>query len=252
MEIVSWNVNGLRAAIRNGAIDWIKKEGADIVCIQETKLSNEIEIGIKEYTPIWNIGRRKGYSGTLTLAKREPDETIVGLGVEEFDNEGRVIATRFGKLWVINAYFPNAGRGLPRLDFKLRFNKEIESFIEGLKKRSNSIVLCGDFNVAREEIDIANPKQNIHNAGFTKEEREWINSFLAKGYIDTFRYLHPKEVKYTWWTYRFHARERNIGWRLDYFIVPKEFIKNVKESEILDKVMGSDHCPIRLSLNLSP
>ncbi len=249
MKIVSWNINGLRAAIKNGAIDWIKKENADVVCLQETKLSNKIELNLKGYKKIWNIGEIKGYSGTLTLSKEEPDETIIGLGINEFDKEGRVISTRFGDIWIINAYFPNAGRGLPRLDFKLRFNKEIERFVNKLNRNNRNIVLCGDFNVAREEIDIANPKQNIHNAGFTKEEREWINTFLSKDYVDTFRYLHPKQIKYTWWTYRFHARERNIGWRLDYFIVTKKLIKKVKESEILDNVKGSDHCPIILQLS---
>ncbi len=244
MEIVSWNVNGLRACIRNGFLSWLEKENPDIVCLQELKLSEKPDITFKNYLTYWNISKRKGYSGVGVLTKTKPLKVIDKLG-KEFDDEGRLLCLRFRDFWLVNAYFPNAGRGLPRLDFKLRFNREIEKLIKKLEKEA-PVIITGDFNVAREEIDIANPKQNVKNAGFTPEEREWMNSFLEKGFIDTFRYFHKEGGNYTWWTYRFHARERNIGWRIDYFVVSKKLIRRVKDSIILKDVKGSDHCPIKL------
>ncbi len=248
MRIISWNVNGINACIKKGLLKFIEDSKADIYLFQEIKADKKTinkEIFNIGYNVFLFPAEKKGYSGVACLTKEKPNEVIKGIGKEKFDEEGRVLTLKFKGFSIVNTYFPHSQRGLKRLKFKLEFNKEFEGFIKKIKNP----VIGGDFNVAHQEIDIARPKQNINNAGFTYEEREWFSNFLKKGYIDTFRYFHPNEIKYTWWTYRFHAREKNIGWRIDYFIVRKNFINKVIDSKILSNVHGSDHCPIEMLIN---
>ena len=245
LRIFSWNVNGFRACLKKGFYDFLINYNPDILCLQEIKQSEKpiLPLNFPKYHVFWNPAKRKGYAGTAVFSKLEPNDVRYGIGIDEFDDEGRVIILEFQEFYLINAYFPNAQRELKRLDFKLRFNKELTEYIENLRKEK-PIILCGDFNVAHKEIDLARPKDNVKNAGFTPQERAWMDYFLKLGYIDTFRYLHPKEIKYSWWTYRFKARERNIGWRVDYIVISKELLPNLKDAFILDHVQGSDHAPI--------
>ncbi|BFH72887.1 exodeoxyribonuclease III [Sulfurisphaera javensis] len=248
MRLISWNVNGLKAIIKKGFIDTIKSFDADILMFQEIK-TDKIPEELKDlgYEIIIFPSKVKGYSGTMTMTRVEPLSVILGLGKEEFDNEGRVITLELPEFYVINAYFPNAGGAeLKRLDFKLSFNREFERFVLSLKK---PVIACGDFNVAHQEIDIARPKENEGYAGFTKEEREWFSHFLELGFMDTYRLFVKEGGHYSWWSYRFHAREKNIGWRIDYCVVSKELEKRVKKADILEKVMGSDHAPILLEIS---
>lgn len=245
MKIISWNVNGINAAIKKGLFEFMKKEDADIYCFQEIKISPKKTPLIPGYESFWNPSKRNGYSGTAIFSKIKPLSVKKGIDVDEFDKEGRVITLEFKNFFLVNAYFPHSSRDLSRFDFKLNFNKNFLRFCEKLGKQK-SIIIASDFNVAHKEIDLANPKQNEKNAGYTIEERNWFDGFLKKGYIDTFREFDSEGGNYTWWTYRFHARERNIGWRVDYFIISKDLKKKLVSSEILSKVMGSDHCPIRL------
>ena len=250
ISITSWNVNGIRAALKNGLVETLKKIDADIVCLQEVKadeasLPEEIEnLG---YSVFINPAEKKGYSGTLSLSRSEPLSVVKGIGSKKFDSEGRVLALEFQNLWVINTYFPNSQRGLTRLDYKLEYNKNFEKWAEDLRK-TKPLIICGDFNVAHEEIDIARPKENEMNAGFTVQERKWMTEFLSRGYRDTFRMFDSEGGNYTWWSYRFNAREKNIGWRIDYFIVSNELEKNVVSSSILSQLGGSDHAPIIMEL----
>jgi len=245
LRIFSWNVNGFRACLKKGFYDFLINYNPDILCLQEIKQSKKpiLPLNFPKYHVFWNPAKRKGYAGTAVFSKLEPNDVRYGIGIDEFDDEGRVIILEFQEFYLINAYFPNAQRELKRLDFKLRFNKELTEYIENLRKEK-PIILCGDFNVAHKEIDLARPKDNVKNAGFTPQERAWMDYFLKLGYIDTFRHLHPKEIKYSWWTYRFKARERNIGWRVDYIVISKELLPNLKDAFILDHVQGSDHAPI--------
>lgn len=249
MRLISWNVNGIRAAHRKGLLDFMEERSPDIFCFQETKGGpGDIPAELRHvdgYDSYWYPAQRKGYSGVVTYSRIKPLNVMYGIGDEAFDSEGRVLSMEFEDFYLINAYFPNAQHGLLRLDFKVEFDEKFLEYCEGLRERK-PLIICGDFNVAHKEIDIARPKENEGNPGFTKEEREWMTKFLSHGYIDTFRYLHPDEVKYTWWSYRTRARERNIGWRIDYFIVSEELRERIKEANILDDVMGSDHCPIEL------
>ncbi|MCY0861272.1 MAG: exodeoxyribonuclease III [Metallosphaera prunae] len=248
MKILSWNVNGLKAILGKGLLDLVKKQEYDILMFQEVKSSQlPIDFQLLPYRSYLYPAKKKGYSGTLTLTRIEPISAKYGIGDEEFDSEGRVIALEFQKVYVINVYFPNAGEELKRLDFKLRFNQRFHEFVKNLGK---PCVICGDFNVAHEEIDIARPKDNVNHAGFTPEERKWFHEFLASGFVDTFRMFVKEGGHYSWWSYRFHAREKNIGWRIDYCVVSKELEKHVKKAEILDKVMGSDHAPVTLELDI--
>lgn len=250
ISIVSWNVNGIRAALRNGLVGSINKMNSDIVCLQEVKADEAaIPEDVKNmgYSVYINPAEKRGYSGTLTLSRASPLSVVRGIGSKKFDSEGRIIALEYRDFWIINAYFPNSQRGLTRLDYKLEYNRDFEKWAQSLRK-VKPLVICGDFNVAHEEIDIARPKDNENNAGFTIEERNWMTEFLSKGYIDTFRMFNREGGNYTWWSYRFNARQKNIGWRIDYFIVSEELRKNVLRSVILAGYTGSDHAPIELDL----
>ena len=250
MKIVSWNVNGINSAIKKDLIPTINALNADIVCLQEIKVSAktidpQIDDLSSTYKQYWNQAERNGYSGVMTLTKKKPLSVKFGLGNKNYDNEGRLITLEFDEFFLINAYIPNAGRGLPRLPFKLEHNLNLIRYMNTLKKKKY-VVLCGDLNVAHKEIDIKNPKTNKKTAGFTQEERDSFSELLNKGYIDTFREFTKEGGHYTWWSHRNNARERNIGWRLDYFVINKELLPNLKSSEILPDILGSDHCPIQL------
>lgn len=251
LKLISWNVNGIRAAIRNGLLDFISSEEADVYAFQEIKADEfqvPLELSRAGYSAYVNPAERKGYSGTLILSKMKPLSTFTGFGSENDENEGRIIGLEFENFWFLNIYFPNSQRGLTRLDFKLEFNNRLLKFLRKLREKK-PLVICGDMNVAHEDIDIARPDDNRMNAGFTKEEREWMSEFLQDGYVDTFRMFNEEPGNYTWWTYRFNARSRNVGWRIDYFIVSEELKKNVHSSDILSEVIGSDHAPIRLVID---
>ncbi|MFC1599034.1 exodeoxyribonuclease III [Patescibacteria group bacterium] len=252
MKIYSWNVNGIRAAIRNGFFNWFNKAKPDILCLQEIKAQYEkIPDELKNlpgYYLYTSEAKKAGYSGTIILSKIKAKKITTRIGKPLFDNEGRFVLADFGKFKVFNTYFPHSQRELARLDFKLKFNQAYLNFIKKLD--SKFLILTGDFNYAHKEIDLANPKQNEKNPGFTLPEREFGDKLEKLGWIDSFRYLHPKAQKYTWWTYRFTARQRNIGWRIDYFFIKKDRLKHLKKAEIHDKVKGSDHCPVSIELNL--
>lgn len=248
MKIISWNVNGVNAAIRNGLLEFLKIEKADVYCFQELKatpekLPKELScLGYKEYHV---HAEKKGYSGVSVLTKVEPLSVIKGLEINEFDKEGRVLTLEFEKFYLINTYFPNAQPELARIDFKERFNSEFLKFVKKLEEKK-PVVATGDFNVAHTEIDLKNPKANENNAGFSAQERAWMDKFISHGLVDTFRIFEKGPGHYTWWSYRFFARKKDIGWRIDYFLVSEGLKNNIKESSILKNVMGSDHCPIRL------
>lgn len=251
--LMSWNVNGIRAAVRNGFLDFLDKYNPDILALQEIKAKEDdipMEVRYYEgYLKFFNPAKRKGYAGTALFTKIEPQSVSFGIGDEKFDSEGRVITAEYEKFYLVNAYFPNSQHGLTRLDFKIEFDRKIHAYLNELR-RNKPVVLCGDFNVAHKEIDLANPKQNEKNAGFTPEERAWMDEFLKDGYVDTFRMFTKEGGHYTWWTYRFNARARNIGWRVDYFVVSEEMVPHVKKSWILSDVYGSDHAPIAMLLEI--
>lgn len=252
MKLISWNVNGINACAKKGLADFIKKSGADVVCLQETKAKPEkspAEIAhLQGYKQYWHSAEKPGYSGVLTLVKDGALSVTKGIGISEFDSEGRVLVTEHEKFYLLNCYFPNSQRELTRLDYKMRFNSAFLKFCKKLEKKK-PVIVTGDLNVSHTELDIKNAKANEKNAGFTIEERDWFSAFLDVGFIDTFRMFEKEGGHYTWWSYRFNARERNIGWRLDYFAVSKKLEKAVKSSKILKDVMGSDHCPVELDIN---
>ena len=247
MKIISWNVNGINACLKKGLIEFMKKEGAESYCFQEVKATNEKIPKIDGYKGFHSIAEKKGYSGVSVYTKRTPISVIQGIGIKEIDKEGRVITLEFDDFYLINAYFPHSHRELKRMDYKLDFNNKFLIFCKNLEK-TKPIVVASDFNVAHKEIDLRNPKQNEKNAGFTIEERNWFDLFLKEGFIDTFREFEKGEGHYTWWAYRQGVRERNIGWRIDYFIISKLLRGQLKDSKILNAIMGSDHCPISIEL----
>ncbi|MHA1620255.1 MAG: exodeoxyribonuclease III [Promethearchaeota archaeon] len=257
LKIISWNVNGLNAAIKKGLLDFIKSENADIYCFQEVKVSDKTISKdfmdspiLKPYNLYWNKAEKNGYSGTMTLTKQAPLAVLDGMNQNpELDREGRLITTEFKNFYLINGYVPNAGAGLKRLDFKLDYNNVLWDYLDELKAEK-SVVLTGDLNVAHEEIDLANPSSNRKNAGFTQEERDSFSDLLSRGYIDTFRSFNSGGGHYTYWSYRSNARARDVGWRLDYFVCNSEFLPSVQKFDILKDVLGSDHCPIGLTLNV--
>jgi exodeoxyribonuclease-3 len=252
MKIISWNVNGVRAAVKKGLVGFIEKESPDMLALQEVKSSESIqhiELQKFRYIQYINPAVKKGYSGTMILTREKPLSVLNGIGMKEFDNEGRVQTLEFKNFYFINTYFPNSQRDLKRLNYKLDFDTAFMSYADKLK-RQKPLVVCGDMNVAHEDIDIARPKENSNNAGFTKAERDWMTSFLSHGFIDTYRYFHKNDVKYSWWSYRFNARKKNIGWRIDYFIVTTDIVNKVLGSDIMSDVDGSDHAPIVLNLKL--
>jgi exodeoxyribonuclease III len=249
--IVSWNVNGIRAAVRNNLLAWLDKTQPDILCVQETK-SHPEQLGPeilepKGYKTFWASAQKKGYSGVATFVKKEPLSVDI-LGIEAFDCEGRVQVLAYKTFTLINAYFPNSREAGARLDYKLDFCNAILKLCHQLRQAGKNLILCGDYNIAHKEIDLANPKANMKSAGFLPEERAWMDEFIGSGYMDTFRIFNPDPGHYTWWSYRFRAREKDIGWRVDYHCVNQEFRKQVKEAAILKDVLGSDHCPILLRI----
>jgi exodeoxyribonuclease-3 len=246
---VSWNVNGLRAALKKGFLDTFHELDADIFALQEIKaLPDQLPDEVKQipgHHTYWYPAQKKGYSGTAVISKTEPLDVIYGLGKDEFDNEGRVLTLEFADFYFITAYFPNAQHGLKRLAYKLAFNREILAWMDRLAKKK-SVVLCGDLNVAHKEIDLANPKANVKNPGFSPDERAWMDEVVGYGYFDTFRLFNQEPQQYSWWSYRFNARAKNIGWRIDYFVVDPGSMDRVKNAAIHDDVPGSDHCPVSL------
>jgi len=253
MKLISWNVNGIRAAQKNGFLKWFEKEAADVVCVQEIKANeDQLDLFLKNpngYHAYWFSAKKPGYSGVATFCKKEPLDVTYGMGAGEFDDEGRVVSVHFKNLVLINAYFPNSQRDHARLDYKLKFCKKMLQFCKSHVDVGKNIVLCGDYNIAHKEIDLKNPKQNENNAGFLPEERAWMDQFLKSGFKDAFREKNG-DVKdeYTWWSYRPGVREKNIGWRLDYHSVNEDFLDQVKSVYHQQKVKGSDHCPVVLAL----
>ena len=254
MRIISWNVNGIRAIEKRGFFEWLAKENPDILCLNETKaepgqLSDKF-INVPSYTSFWASSKKKGYSGVAIYSKIQP-ENVRYLGKPEFDDEGRVLIADYKDFSLIAAYFPNSQDERKRLGYKLAFNDAILKLCKSIVKKDRRFLLCGDLNVAHTPIDIARPKQNENSAGYLPEERAWMDSFLAAGYVDTFRHFHPEETgHYTWWSYMGRARENNVGWRLDYHCVDKGFLPKVKSSIIRPEVHGSDHCPVEIRLSL--
>ena len=254
MKLVSWNVNGLRAVINKGFKDFFKEIDADIFCMQETKMQeNQLDDNIKEifkgYNAYWNSAEKKGYSGTAIITKSKPLNVKYGIGIEEHDKEGRVITLEFEKFYMVNCYTPNSKRELERLDYRMIWEDAFRNYLVELNKEK-PVIICGDLNVAHKEIDLKNPKTNRRNAGFTDEEREKMTELLNAGFTDTFRYLYPDKTEaYTWWSYMFKAREKNAGWRIDYFIVSNSIKDKIKESYTYSEVMGSDHCPVGLDID---
>ena len=251
MKLISWNVNGIRACVNKGFKDFFKETDADIFCIQETKCQKgQIDLEFEEYKSYWNSAERKGYSGTAIFTKKEPQSVLYGIGIEEHDLEGRVITLEFDKYYVVTIYTPNSKRELERLDYRQIWEDEVRKYLLDLSKKK-PVIMCGDLNVAHEEIDLKNPKTNRGNAGFTDEERAKMTELLKSGFVDTFRYLYPdKTDAYSWWSYMGKAREKNIGWRIDYFIVSKNIKDKIKDAIIYPEVMGSDHCPVGLIIDL--
>ena len=251
MKLISWNVNGIRACVNKGFLEFFDKIDADIFCIQETKCQpNQIDLEFKGYTSYWNSAEKKGYSGTAIFTKQKPLNVIYGVGIDEHDKEGRVITLEFEKFFMVDIYTPNSKRELERLEYRQVWEDEIRKYLLKLNKKK-PVIMCGDLNVAHKEIDLRNPKTNRKNAGFTDEEREKMTQLLDAGFTDTFRYLYPEEEgAYSWWSYMGRAREKNVGWRIDYFIVSKDIEMNIKEASIYQEIMGSDHCPVGLEIVL--
>lgn len=251
MKIISWNVNGLRSILNKGAGDWIQQQPADVLCFQEIKVSPD-QLGAEQlasfsgYQATWNSALRPGYSGVLTLTRPAPISTQTGIGIPEFDLEGRVIRTQFPGFTLFNVYFPNGKRDHGRLTYKLEFYASLLEICDQLHAAGEKVIICGDFNTAHREIDLKNPKQNATTSGFLPEERLWIDHYLEHGFVDPFRELYPDQVQYTWWTYRVGARERNIGWRIDFFLVTRDLMPRVKDIITHEQVPGSDHCPVEL------
>lgn len=251
MKILSWNVNGIRAVEKKGFIEYVKNSGYDIIGIQETKAQpdqlNQELLNIEGYKSYFKWAEKKGYSGVAIYTKEEPLE-VSDMEIEAFDNEGRVIIARYPKFTFINAYFPNSQDAGKRIDYKVEFCEAMLKLCNERVAKGENIVLCGDYNIAHSEIDLARPKQNEGNPGYLPEERSFMSKFLESGYIDTFRHFNPTEIKYSWWSYRMAARAKNIGWRIDYHCVNKDFISQVKNVDILNEVEGSDHCPVYIEI----
>ena len=253
MKIISWNVNGLRAFYKKGAFNSIFEIDPDIICLQETKahpeqLPDEVRSPAGYHSYFDHSKIKKGYSGVAIYSKIKPEKVEYGIGIEKFDQEGRTLVAYYKDFVLLNIYFPNGGGGPDRLAFKMEYYDEFLKFIDKLKKKGKEIIFCGDVNTAHNEIDLSRPKENENHTGFLPMEREWMDKLISHGYVDTFRNFHPEKIQYSWWDMKTFARDRNIGWRLDYFFVSDSFFKNIKKSEILDNIMGSDHCPILLEV----
>ena len=249
MKLISWNVNGLRACMEKGFMDFFNQVDADVFCIQESKLqAGQIELDLPGYYQYWNYAEKKGYSGTALFCKEEPLGVTYGIGIEEHDKEGRVITAEFADFYVVTVYTPNSKRELERLSYRMEWEAAFLAYLKGLEQKK-PVIFCGDLNVAHKEIDLKNPKSNRMNPGFSDEEREKMTQLLSSGFVDTFRALYPERTgAYSWWSYRFHARENNAGWRIDYFIVSSRLMPRVKNADIWPEITGSDHCPVVLEL----
>ncbi|MBP3243636.1 MAG: exodeoxyribonuclease III [Bacteroidaceae bacterium] len=248
MKFISWNVNGLRACITKGFEDIFKELDADFFCLQETKMqAGQCDFSPEGYEAFFNYADKKGYSGTAIFSKHKPLSVAYGIGVEEHDHEGRVITLEMPDFFLVTVYTPNSQDELKRLDYRMRWEDDFQAYLKKLDAQK-PVIVCGDMNVAHQEIDIKNPKTNRRNAGFTDEEREKFGLLLSKGFTDTFRFKHPDEVTYSWWSYRFRAREKNAGWRIDYFVTSERLNDKIKEAKIHTQIMGSDHCPVELEL----
>ena len=249
MKLVTWNVNGLRACLNKGFLDFFHSVDADVVCLQETKLQpHQIELDLPGYHIYWNSAEKKGYSGTALITRTEPLSVTYGIGIPEHDTEGRVITAEYEDFYLVCCYTPNAQNELARIDYRMKWEDDFRAYLMGLDEKK-PVVLCGDLNVAHEEIDLKNPKSNRGNAGFSDQERGKMTELLSSGFADSFRSLYPdKEGAYTWWSYRFNARKNNAGWRIDYFIVSERLLPRVKDQIIHADVTGSDHCPVELDL----
>ena len=250
MKFISWNVNGLRACMQKGFLDFFNEVDADFFCVQETKLQEgQIALDLPGYHQFWNYAEKKGYSGTAIFTKKEPLSVSYGIGIPEHDEEGRVITLEYENYYLITCYTPNSQNELARLSYRMEWEDAFLQYLKGLEEKK-PVIFCGDLNVAHKEIDLKNPKTNRKNAGFTDEEREKFSVLLENGFIDTFRYFYPEqEGIYSWWSYRFHAREKNAGWRIDYFLVSQSLKEKLKGAAIHTEVLGSDHCPVELEID---
>lgn len=251
MKLISWNVNGLRACVKKGFLEYFKNMDVDIFCVQETKLqAGQIDLNLENYYQYWNYAVKKGYSGTAVFSKQKPLDVRYGVGMEEDEQEGRILTLEFDSFFLVNVYTPNSQRDLARLDVRMKWEDKIRSYLIELDGRK-PVILCGDLNVAHQEIDLKNPKPNIGNSGFTIEERGKMTDLLASGFIDTYRYLYPDKTDvYTWWSYMNQVRARNIGWRIDYFLASNRLKEHIQNVQIHAEVMGSDHCPVVLEIEL--
>lgn len=250
MKLISWNVNGLRACVKKGFLDYFNAEDADIFCLQETKLQEgQIDLDLEGYYQYWNYAEKKGYSGTAIFTKKEPLNVYYGINMEHHDKEGRVITLEFEDFYMVTVYTPNSQSELARLDYRMQWEDDFRNYLLELSSKKG-VVVCGDLNVAHKEIDLKNPKTNRKNAGFTDEERNKFSTLLSSGFIDTFRYFNPEvEGIYSWWSYRFNARKNNAGWRIDYFLVSNSLESRIKDASIDTEVLGSDHCPVKLIMD---
>ena len=250
MKLISWNVNGLRACEGKGFSDIFLKMDADFFCLQETKMQEgQLDLVFEGYQSYWNYAEKKGYSGTAIFTKHTPLSVSYGIGVDEHDHEGRVITLEMPDFFLVTCYTPNSQDGLKRLDYRMRWEEDFSQYLQGLDAKK-PVIVCGDLNVAHEEIDLKNPKTNRMNAGFTDQEREKFTLLLNSGFIDTFRTLYPEKVTYSWWSYRFQARQKNAGWRIDYFVTSERLRQQIEDAKIHTDIMGSDHCPVELSINI--
>lgn len=251
MKLISWNVNGIRACVTKGFLDFFNEVDADIFCIQESKLqAGQIDLELPGYYQYWNYAEKKGYSGTAIFTKKEPLDVFYGLGIEEHDKEGRVITLEFENFYMVTVYTPNSKNELARLDYRMVWEDAFKEYLLELDKKK-PVIVCGDLNVAHKEIDLKNPKTNLRNAGFTIEERDKFTNLLTSGFTDTFRYFYPDVAGiYSWWSYRFKAREKNAGWRIDYFVTSNSLQDKLEDAKIHTEVFGSDHCPVELKINI--
>ena len=251
MKLISWNVNGLRACAGKGFEESFKALDADFFCLQETKMqAGQLDLMFSGYESYWNYADKKGYSGTAIYTRQKPLNVSYGIGIDEHDHEGRVITLEMENFFLVTVYTPNSQDGLKRLDYRMKWEDDFQAYLKGLDKKK-PVIVCGDMNVAHQEIDLKNPKTNRKNAGFTDEEREKFSQLLEKGFVDTFRYFYPDKTEaYSWWSYRFPAREKNAGWRIDYFVVSERLADKLEGASIHNEVYGSDHCPVELTINL--
>ena len=250
MKLISWNVNWLRACVGKGFLDYFREADADIFCVQETKLQEgQIELPTEGYRQYWNYAEKKGYSGTAVFSRLDPLSVHYGIGREEHDREGRVITLEYEPFYLVTVYTPNSQDGLARLDYRMKWEEDFLAYLKTLEEKK-PVAVCGDLNVAHCEIDLKNPKTNRKNAGFTDQEREKFSRLLDSGFIDTYRFLYPEKIEYSWWSYRFRAREKNAGWRIDYFLISEALKDKLEDAKIHTQIMGSDHCPVELDLNI--